>query len=37
MTLVRGAKTEQEICSCIESGFDYVRDFQGTGIFRKKK
>ncbi len=31
------AKTEQEICSCIESGFEYVCDFQDAKIFRKRK
>jgi integrase len=33
----RVAKTEQEICSCIESGFEYVCDFQNAKIFRKRK
>jgi integrase len=33
----KAAKTEQEICSCIESGFEYVCDFQDAKIFRKRK
>jgi hypothetical protein len=31
------AKTEQEICMCIESGFEYVCDFEDAKIFRKRK
>jgi len=31
------AKTEQEICSLIEVGFEYVTEFQGAKIFRKRK
>jgi integrase len=31
------AKTQQEICSLIEAGFDYVTDFQGSKIFKKRK
>ncbi len=31
------AKTEQEICTFIEAGFEYVTDFQGAKVFRKRK
>jgi hypothetical protein len=31
------AKTEKEICSLIESGFEYVTEFEGAKIFRKHK
>ncbi len=31
------AKTEQEICSLIDAGFEYVTEFQGAKIFRKRK
>jgi hypothetical protein len=31
------AKTEKEICSLIEAGFEYVTDFQGAKIFKKRK
>lgn len=31
------AKTEKEICSLIEAGFEYVTEFQGAKIFRKRK
>jgi len=31
------AKTEQEICTLIEAGFEYVTDFQGSKIFKKEK
>jgi len=31
------AKTEKEVCSLIEVGFEYVTDFEGAKIFRKKK
>ena len=31
------AKTEKEICSLIEAGFEYVIEFEGTKIFRKRK
>ncbi len=31
------AKTEQEICTLIEAGFEYVTDFQGSKIFKKRK
>jgi integrase len=31
------AKTEKEICSLIEAGFEYVTEFQETKIFRKRK
>ncbi len=31
------AKTEKEICTLIEAGFEYVTDFQETKIFRKRK
>jgi hypothetical protein len=31
------AKTEKEICSLVESGFEYVTEFDGAKIFRKRK
>ena len=31
------AKTEKEICSLIEAGFEYVTEIQGAKIFRKRK
>ena len=31
------AKTENEICSLVEAGFEYVCEFNGHKIFRKKK
>ena len=31
------AKTEAEICTLIDAGFEYVTDFQGSKIFRKRK
>jgi hypothetical protein len=31
------AKTEKQICQLIESGFEYVTDFEGAKIFRKRK
>jgi integrase len=31
------AKTEKEICSLIEAGFEYVTEFEGAKIFRKRK
>jgi hypothetical protein len=31
------AKTEKETCSLIESGFEYVTEFEGAKIFRKRK
>ena len=31
------AKTEKEICSLVEAGFEYVTEFQGSKIFRKRK
>jgi hypothetical protein len=31
------AKTEKEICSLVDAGFEYVTDFEGTRIFRKRK
>jgi hypothetical protein len=31
------AKTEQEICSLIEAGFEHVTEFQDSKIFRKRK
>jgi hypothetical protein len=30
-------KTEAEICKLVEDGFEYVCDFQGNKIFRKRK
>jgi integrase len=31
------AKTEKEICSLIEAGFEYVTEFEGAKIFKKRK
>jgi hypothetical protein len=31
------AKTETDICRLVEDGFDFVCDFQGSKIFRKRK
>jgi len=31
------AKTEQEICTLIEAGFEYITEFQGSKIFKKRK
>jgi hypothetical protein len=31
------AKTEKEICALIEAGFEYVTEFQGSKIFKKRK
>jgi hypothetical protein len=31
------ARTEKEICSLVEAGFEYVTEFDGTKIFRKRK
>jgi hypothetical protein len=31
------AKSQKEICSLIEAGFDYVTEFEGAKIFRKPK
>jgi hypothetical protein len=31
------AKTEKEICSLVEAGFEYVTEFEGSKIFRKRK
>jgi len=31
------AKTEAEICKLVDEGFDYVCDFQGSKVFRKRK
>jgi hypothetical protein len=31
------AKTEREICKLVEAGFEYVTEFEGAKIFRKRK
>ncbi|MGD9131319.1 MAG: site-specific integrase [Candidatus Bathyarchaeota archaeon] len=31
------AKTQKQICTLIEAGFEYVTDFEGAKIFRKPK
>jgi hypothetical protein len=31
------AHSEQEICQLIEAGFEYVCDYDGNKIFRKRK
>ena len=35
--VARIAHSEQEVCQLIESGFEYVCDFQGNKIFKKRK
>jgi hypothetical protein len=35
--IARIAHSEQEVCQLIESGFEYICDFQGNKIFRKRK
>ena len=31
------AKTEKEICGLVEAGFEYVTEFEGAKIFKKRK
>ena len=31
------AKTEKDICALIEAGFEYVTEFGGAKIFKKRK
>ncbi len=31
------AKTEKDICNLVEAGFEYVTEFEGSKIFRKRK
>jgi len=31
------ARTVEEACRLIEAGFEYVCDFDGVGLFRKRK
>ena len=31
------AKSEQEICSLIEAGFEYITEFNGAKIFKKRE
>ena len=31
------AKTEKEICALVEAGFEYVTEFEGAKIFKKRK
>jgi hypothetical protein len=31
------ARSEQEVCQLIEAGFEYVCDYNGNKIFRKRK
>ena len=33
----RVAHSEEEVCQLIETGFEYVCDFNGNRIFRKRK
>jgi hypothetical protein len=35
--ITKVAKTEQEVCALLESGFDFALDFQGAKIFKKRK
>jgi hypothetical protein len=34
---LRSKKSEKEICRLIEAGFEYVTEFQGAKIFKKRK
>jgi hypothetical protein len=31
------AKNEKEICALVEAGFEYVTEFEGAKIFKKRK
>ena len=31
------AKTEKEICALVEAGFEYLTEFEGAKIFKKRK
>jgi len=31
------AKNEKDICTLIEAGFEYITEFEGAKIFRKRK
>jgi hypothetical protein len=31
------AKTEPDVCALIDAGFDYVCDYEGHKVFRKRK
>ena len=33
----RVAKTENEVCKLVEDGFEFVCDFQGHKVFRKRR
>jgi hypothetical protein len=35
--VLRVAKTGAEICKLVEDGFEFVCDFQGHKVFRKRK
>ena len=35
--IVRVARTVEEACQLIESGFEYVTDFEDVKLFRKRK
>ncbi len=35
--IAKVAKTEKEALSLIEAGFDYMTDFDGHKLFRKRK
>jgi integrase len=35
--IAKVAKTAKEICALMEAGFDYVTDFEGAKMFRKRK
>ncbi len=34
---VRIAKTVEEVCKLVESGFEYVTEVEGVKLFRKRK
>ena len=35
--IAKVAKTAQEVLALMEAGFDYVTDFEGAKMFRKRK
>jgi hypothetical protein len=35
--IAKVAHTEEEICQLVEAGFEYVCDYNGNKIFRKRK
>jgi len=35
--VARVASSEKEVCQLVEAGFEYVCDYSGSKIFRKRK